>query len=245
MADDVRIAIFSDVHGNLEALDAMIEDAEQEQATEWICLGDIVGYGADPERCIERVRARCTTVLRGNHDDEAAGNRSLSDYNPVARAALEFVRETLCADSKRYLHGLPYTGATDHYAAVHASLADPPLFDYVCDAQSALEHFGVQSQAIAFCGHTHVPCVWELTRRTLRLSPPADFTLRRDRRCLVNVGSVGQPRDGDPKACYVLFTPGASRIEFRRVEYDMDTAQRKIRKAGLPGFLALRLAVGR
>jgi predicted phosphodiesterase len=241
----VRIAILSDVHGNLEALRAVIVDAEKAGATEMICLGDVVGYGADPQECLTLVRANCRVILRGNHDEEAARDRPLVGYNPVARAALEHTRKVLCDRSREFLHDLPLTHSSPHFSAVHSSLADPEEFDYVCDAESAFLHFEVQSDNLCFCGHTHVPCIWERTRHSLRVSPPHEFVPRRDRRCLVNVGSVGQPRDGNPDACYVLLEPESRRLSFRRIPYDLRQTQRKIRKAGLPEFLAIRLSIGR
>ena len=241
-------AVFSDVHGNLEALEASVRDAVSHGAERFVCLGDVVGYGADPNACCERVRKLGATVVRGNHDHACSHRVSLDWFNPLAAAAVRWTRLRLTAENRDWLRELPYEAADGNRAQfVHGGLDDARHWPYLFEGRDAEPHFRKQSLPLCFVGHTHAPAVFvQLGSRIL------EATLRPFRtggaegaKAVVNVGAVGQPRDGDPRACYVLFDPDTGTLVPRRVEYDMDSAAGKILAAGLPKQLALRLFLGR
>ena len=243
----MQLAIFSDVHSNLPALEAVLADIEQRGVTQRVCLGDIVGYNAEPAECVERVRPICEVILQGNHDAAAAGGVDLSWFNPVARAGLEYARDRLTEEQRRWLCELPLVKARAGWTYVHASLWDPAEWEYVTSAPTAVMHFHQQATALGFCGHTHRPLIWNQDNSGLSVITPRDksISLNGPGKHLVNVGSVGQSRDGDSRACYVLFDPEALTVEFHRVAYDVAREQKAIRAAGLPDMLALRLEMGR
>ena len=245
----MRYGILSDIHGNLEALDAVLEALADERIDRYLCLGDIVGYGASPNACLDRVTGLTTVVIAGNHDHAAIGKLDIATFNHFAAEAALWTRRQLTPDERRYLAELPYTRQIDDLYAVHASPANPEDWTYLTSLWLADEAFDGMPGDIALCvlGHTHTPVIFE--RRTAqdrsRQIPAATLGLESECRYIVNVGSVGQPRDGDPRAAYCVYDTGERRIEIKRVSYDVETAQRKIRAAGLPDILAERLAYGR
>lgn len=244
---DSILAVFADVHANLEALQAVLADMDAQAVTQRVCLGDIVGYAANPAQCLEMVRALGCTVIKGNHDAAAAGNAALDDMRDVAQNGIEFARLKLSPEQRAYLDGLPLTVSDGHCEFVHASLNVPAEWHYVMREREARAHFAAQTRRLSFCGHTHIPMVWHLSNtgniKTWRghgriQVPPGGKTL-------VNVGSVGQPRDLCPAACYAICDSKARWVEFRRVDYDIRKARRKIVRAGLPRYAAQRLPLGR
>ena len=241
------MAVFGDVHSNMEALRAVLEDMEGLQIRHRVCLGDTVGYAANPGQCLEAVRSLGCPVLKGNHDELAAGDGALNEMNDVARSGIEFSRRKLTPKQREYLAGLPLVISEGDCQFVHASLDAPAEWFYVVQEPDACAHFRVQPCSICFGGHTHVPRVWH------RGSDGEITTRRGDGRIelpnrgitLINVGSVGQPRDLCPDACYVVFNPQARWVEFRRIAYDVRKTKRKILRAKLPRFTAQRLSLGR
>jgi diadenosine tetraphosphatase ApaH/serine/threonine PP2A family protein phosphatase len=225
----LKYAIFSDIHSNLEALKAAV------------CLGDIVGYGPDPAECLESVRAMKCPTVRGNHDHHAALPKLPSWFSPLALAGLVYSRAHLSKVQKKYLARLPLTLENESFEAVHASLDRPMTWPYVLDGTEAEWHFEAQKKPVCFCGHTHQPCVWHYEKK---LFHPGVGTIKLNAtdRFLVNVGSVGLPRDEDHRACYVIYEPKLRQVKFRRVPYDVAGTQGKIIKAGLPPELAAKLA---
>lgn len=241
-------AVFSDVHGNLEALEAALRDARAQGAGRFVCIGDVVGYGADPNACCERVRATGAAVVRGNHDHACSYRVSLDWFNPLAAAAVRWTRLRLSAENREWLRGLPWTETLDDRTqAVHGGLQDPRHWPYLFEGRDAGPHFAKQSAPLCFVGHTHVPVVFAQMGGNLFEAPLGPFHVEPAEgvKAVVNVGSVGQPRDGNPKACYVLYDPATGAVAPRRVEYDIESAARKILEAGLPKQLALRLFLGR
>ena len=238
-----RTAVFSDVHGNLPALDAVLEDMKAQEVTDYFCLGDIVGYGAEPGECLEKVRALKCPVLKGNHDAAVTGE-SIMPLHSAAQQAVEYTKKQLSTEQKEYLRGLPLVHCGKRFHAVHASFHEPPDWYYVMDVVDAAMCFYCERAPLLFCGHTHVPAVWESKNICRYLRPKNPFTLEKGSRYLVNPGSVGQPRDGDPRASYLIYESASNRLFFRRVEYDIDRAQRTILEAGLPERLAERLEEG-
>jgi diadenosine tetraphosphatase ApaH/serine/threonine PP2A family protein phosphatase len=240
----VRYAVISDIHGNLEALEAVLDDAAA-RADGVLCTGDVVGYGADPVACVELLATRATTIVAGNHEHAVAGLLDLDWFNPYARAAAEWTRTRLDTDHMSYLAALPLTAELADATLVHASPREPDEWDYLVSAGDGLDAFPAFSTRLCFVGHSHVPAVWSLGSSGPEYLPgTVDVTLEQGRRYLVNVGSVGQPRDGDPRAAYALWDMEKGRIAIRRVTYDVERAQRKILAGGLPRLLSDRLSRG-
>ncbi len=240
------IAVISDIHANLEALEAVLADAAREGAKRIICLGDVVGYGADPNRCVELVHEKAAVTVIGNHDAAILDEQGADNFNYVARAAIVWTREQLTPENLEILRGLPVEHVEGGARFVHSSPDSPLDWNYVLtesDARAAFDSFG---EAICFIGHSHVPARVILNADgTIEVVHEMDFRVPEDGRSLVNVGSVGQPRDGNPHASYALFDAASRRVIAKRVEYDRVAAAAKIMDAGLPDVLARRLALGR
>jgi len=244
--DSRRIAVFSDIHGNLEALKAVLADMDEMAVQDKFCLGDIVGYGPDPAKCLELVRDLGCPILLGNHDDGCVALEPDSSFNAYALAGLELARGQLSDEQKDFLKTLPKKIEADGFTVVHASLCDKEAWPYVIDTRDAISHFNFQSQPVCFCGHTHKPAVWRQFKDTVQglpIAPPV--TLDPDEKYLINVGSVGQSRTLNSDACYVVYDTQTRKIEYRFIPYAFKKTQQKIIRAGLPRFLAQRLALGR
>ena len=245
----MRYLILTDLHGNWEALQAVL-DASRGQYDQILCLGDLVGYGADPNPVVEWTRSNVAVVVRGNHDRACAGLEDLEWFNPVARVAAEWTHAQLTPDNLAYVAALPKGPIpVDSFQVMHGSLLDED--EYMVVASDAGQAFPYLETTLAFFGHTHLQGGFEWARNRVRSlgrpNPQEEMVLELDPECayLINPGSVGQPRDGDPRAGYVLYNPDDRFLTFRRVAYDISAAQEKIRRAGLPDLLADRLAVGR
>ncbi len=227
----------------------MLGDAATEGAREILCLGDVVGYGADPVACIEQLGERATAVVAGNHEHGALGLLDLAWFNHFARAAALWTGTQLRPDHRRYLERLPLTAVVEEATLVHASPRSPDEWDYIISAEDGFEVFGDFDTRLCFVGHSHRPGVWSLGSSGpdhvggLGV-PEASVKLEDGRRYLVNVGSVGQPRDRNPRAAYVIWDREARTVAVRRVTYDYRAAAGKILAAGLPRLLADRLADG-
>jgi diadenosine tetraphosphatase ApaH/serine/threonine PP2A family protein phosphatase len=241
------LAVFSDIHSNLEALEAVLADMDTLSIRHRVCLGDIVGYAANPAKCLKLVRSLGCPVLKGNHDAVTANDDALDDMRDVARVGIEFARRKLTIEEREYLGGLPLTTAEGDCEFVHASLNRPEDWIYLVHQKTLQGHFKAQTHRICFGGHTHVPCIWHLSSDG-ELSPlgcRGRVELPANGKILINVGSVGQPRDLCPDACYAVCNPQAGWVEFRRVHYDVAKTRRKISRAKLPAFAAQRLSLGR
>ena len=245
MAEE-RIAILGDVHANIDALNAVVEDARAEAVTTFHCVGDVVGYNANPQECVDLIRSICTVVVRGNHDHYCSHDVSLSDFQPNAAIAIEWTRKQINEESVKWLANLPMTKTffQQSFSIVHATLDMPEQWGYVFDAFDAAAHFTYQPTPLCFHGHTHCPMIYEKQMGAVYRIDAQDFTLHPGRKYFINVGSVGQPRDGDPRAAYLLYDPQERKVRFRRVPYDIAAAQAKVREAGLPERLAERLSFG-
>jgi diadenosine tetraphosphatase ApaH/serine/threonine PP2A family protein phosphatase len=238
------IAVISDIHGNLEALEAVLDDARREAVQSVVCLGDIVGYGADPNGCVERVLAEAKATVLGNHDAAACDPSLAKNFNEVARTAIRWTREQLTKPNLDALRALPYDIVDGDTRFVHASPDHPPEWHYILTEQEAWNAFEACPESICFVGHSHVPLRVVLRRGRLVVVDGDVVEVGEEERALLNVGSVGQPRDGDPRAAYALWDPAARRMVARRLEYDLAKAARKIQEAGLPPILAKRLTIG-
>ena len=241
----MRYAIFSDIHSNREALDAVLEAIRVDGVDQVVCAGDLVGYAAEPEAVVAAVRAAAHAVVAGNHDWAAAGRISLEWFHPVAHAAMVWTTTQLSDPTRQYLAALPLTWRDAHVTVAHGTLHEPEQFHYLLDADVATRSLALQETPVAFVGHTHVPIVFSTTPDgDVRMLYDRAVTVQPGRRYLVNVGSVGQPRDHQPTACYCLYDTERQRLEFRRVPYAVSQTQAKIRAAGLPDWLADRLTRG-
>ena len=236
--------LLSDIHANLEALEAVLGAVDERKPDRVLCLGDVVGYGASPNECLDLVRRRSQLVLLGNHDAAASGGPEAARFNVYARAAAEWTARTLTRENREYLQKLPLTSAQSGFLCVHASPATPRDWEYLLDRFDAEPQFAYFSEPVCFIGHTHQPAVFQADPAGTRSLPPRTFRLEPHRRYIVNVGSVGQPRDRDPRACFVVLQEGSGDLEYVRVPYDVEGAQAKIRAAHLPEVLAARLATG-
>ena len=240
----MRFLILSDIHGNWEALEGVLASAEGR----WdraVCCGDLVGYGADPNACVDWVRDNVSPVIRGNHDRACAGIEDLEWFNPIARAAALWTQEALTSENAEYLRALAKGPAElGEFAMVHGSPLDED--EYVVGLEEARELASYLPAPRCFFGHTHIQGGFEYRRNNLRALVHGDreTALDRDSWYLVNPGSVGQPRDGDPRAAYALYDSDEDRVELVRTPYNIFEAQRKILEAGLPEPLALRLDIG-
>ena len=236
--------VLSDIHGNLDALRAVLADAAP-RTDALICLGDVVGYGPEPEPCLEPSAERATALVSGNHEHGVAGLLDLDWFNPLARAAVEWTQTRLDDDHRRYLSGLPLRAELGEATLVHASPDRPEEWDYLVDAEDGLAAFSAFTTRVCFVGHSHRPAVWSLGSWGPAFRPgPLELTIEAGRRYIVNVGSVGQPRDRDPRAAYAIWDVEARQIASRRVAYDIAAVRGKIARAGLPTFLADRLVAG-
>ncbi|MEW6749920.1 MAG: metallophosphoesterase family protein [Candidatus Latescibacterota bacterium] len=248
----MRTAIISDIHANLEALEAVCQRAAGLGVEAWVCLGDIVGYGVDPAACLARVRSLTEVVVLGNHDAAAAGLLGTHEFSAPARRAVEWTASRLSEAERAWLASLPLTRERGSCLFVHAEPRAPASWGYVLSADEAADALQATAAHHCFIGHSHHPFVcaarqgWAIHRRWLEWLPvgPAPVLLEGNRRYLVNVGSVGQSRDGDPRACFVVWDEEQASLQFVRTPYDVAGAQAKIRAAGLPASLAERLAGG-
>lgn len=235
--------ILSDIHANLEALEAVLRDASG-RYDQMLCLGDLVDYGGDPNAIVEWARANLRVIIRGNHDKACCGEDPLENYNAAARASAMWTRTMLAPDHVAYLERLARGPLRyENFDLVHGSPADEDEYLVtVADAEGAWDAIGAP---LTFFGHTHLQGGFLFTRSGVTRIPKGGFLeLEPDHYYLINPGSVGQPRDGDPRAAYALYTPAAHTIEYRRVAYDVEKAAGKIQAAGLPQQLAARLFVG-
>jgi len=243
--DSLRNLVISDIHSNLEALEAVLDDAGS--VDEIWCLGDVVGYGPDPNGCIELLESMPHQSIAGNHDWATVGKLDLDDFNRDARQANLWNREQLTPRSLAYLNSLSERLIVGEFTLVHGSPRHP-IWEYVMDAATAFENFAYFAGLFCFVGHTHVPAVFGLDgaqERVADLMPCLNVPVELDTgRLIINPGSVGQPRDGDPRASYVVLDTGANTVEYYRVPYPIEVTQKKMVELGLPPRLVTRLQYG-
>jgi diadenosine tetraphosphatase ApaH/serine/threonine PP2A family protein phosphatase len=246
----VRLALFADIHANRQAFDACLAAARAGGAERFICLGDLVGYGGDPEWTIDTMMALAeggTIAVRGNHDH--AISVPSGTMNAEAEAVIEWTRDRLNADQRRYLAGLPFTLKEDDRLYVHSEASNPARWLYVRDSSDAARSMVAVPAQITLCGHIHCPALYSMSSAGKMTSfvptTGAPVQLLSGRRWLAVLGSVGQPRDGDPAAAFAMYDTDGREITYYRVPYDIDAAAERIRENGLPVWLADRLFIGR
>ena len=240
----MKYAVIADIHSNLEALEVVLADAKAQQCTHYCCIGDVVGYGANPRECLEIVRSMGMPCVKGNHDEYCSMDETLEGFNPHAAEAVQWTRQQLTPDDRQWLRDLKYVRLVASFSMVHATLDVPQRWGYVFDKLAAAASFTYQNTGVCFFGHTHVPVAF-IRDSMVRGGTYSKFKVEPGRKYFVNVGSVGQPRDLNPKAAYVIYDLDEQTIELRRLDYDIPKAQQKILEAGLPPRLAERLSHGK
>lgn len=243
----MKLAVLSDVHANLEALQAVVRDIESRAVEKVFFLGDAVGYGANPNECVDIIDSLCEIKLLGNHDYVALGLESSRNFNPMAQKSIKWTREQLSDTTIEKLSDFEMEESFLDYFMVHATPDNPSEWNYILSKQEALENFDHFSQRFCLVGHSHMPCAFMLDREGVISVSTAEeaFTAEQEFRYIINVGSVGQPRDGIKDACYLLIDNEAGHFDFIRVPYELDKAQEKMQDAQLPKYLITRLASGK
>lgn len=242
----MRYGIFADVHSNLEALDAVIAAYKKESVDVYLCVGDVVGYGANPKECIAKVKSLGLVTIAGNHDWAAVSLFSPETFNPFAKEAILWTRKQLDDGEKDFLETLKLVHKNENLTLVHGTLDSPRDFNYMSDGYIAEESFMRMETNICFIGHSHIVGTFikeDNDRISYRLD--ANFGIKPENKYIINVGSVGQPRDSNPKAAYCIYDSDKKEIQIKRVEYDTKTARKKIVEVGLPIFLGDRLFLGK
>jgi len=241
------LAIISDIHANIEALTTVYRWLDQNKVDEVICLGDVVGYGADPNPVCELIRQRCKVCLLGNHDAAVIGAMATDYYQPPAKEAIYWTRTQLGEDNFRWLYALPFTHTREDAAYFHAAPFKPSGWYYVVRAQDAQHHntslYG-RLRRWNFVGHSHLTLAYAINGKKTKDVTGEELTGKDDRKYLVNVGSVGQPRDRDPRLCFGVYDPNFDTFRHVRLPYDIESTARKIVDAGLDAKFARRLFVG-
>jgi len=241
----MKFAIFGDIHANLHALEAVLADASEQACTHYVCMGDVVGYNAFPSECLDKVRALECPVVKGNHDEQASMFGFQEGFNALAEEAMNWTRDQLSESDKEWLRALRLQRQVRDFTIVHATLDTPHKWGYVFNQLDAAASFSYQHTALCFIGHTHAPKAYIRDGSVRTISLDENLQIQPGKKYLVNVGSVGQPRDGDPRSAYCVYDTVSNEIALRRLEYDLPAAQKAILDAGLPPRLAERLAVGR
>jgi len=242
----VQIALISDIHGNLEALVSVLNQIEKLRVDEIHCLGDVVGYGCNPIECLNLIDKNAKVKLMGNHEYAILGHISTDTYTAIAKMSTEWTRNTLTDREFSIISDFKMKKSFDNILMVHASPYENDYWRYILTPEEAYRAFEDISEKICFYGHSHIPMIFTESSSGLpRRQVGHDFDPFEESRYLVNIGSVGQPRDNDPRACFVTFDTESQDIKYHRVEYDINKAQSKMTKAKLPEMLINRLAVGR
>ena len=244
----MRLAFISDIHANLEALEAVLADIGQQKIEETICLGDIVGYGANPNECAELVREKTLTILLGNHDAASVNLLATHHFNSHAKIAIEWTAGALKNEFKSFLLSLPLTITRDGLTLVHATPYEPNMWYYITSLEEAAFNFQYFETDVCLVGHTHIPIIIVLdNKKEVYVHQGGRINVRemKGSRFLINVGSVGQPRDRNPQSCYAIFDTETGDFSYRRVAYDIEKAQAKMKKIKMPEFLVNRLKEGR
>jgi len=243
----LRYAILSDIHGNLEAFQAVLKDTAAQGVQKIIFLGDIVGYGGNPRECIDLLQEKTEAIVAGNHDWGVAGKTNTTHFNSIARTAISWTVSQLSSEHKEFLAHLPLQREEGSFTYTHATPINPKKWNYIFSRKEALRNIQALKHELCFVGHSHIPIIFALTRfgKLLFTTKFSEFTLEEETRFLINVGSVGQPRDANPQAAYGILDTEKREFSLRRVKYDIAIAQRKIISAGLPPVLADRIGMGR
>ena len=245
----MRYAIISDIHSNLEALRSVLKQIESENIDSIFCLGDIVGYGPHPGECLELVQQHCEIIITGNHDFACIESEELDYFNQYAKSAIEWTVAKLSRQELRYLKTLPFDRKVDDIYLVHSNPYDPRSWGYILSLDDAIDNFPCFQEKICFIGHSHHPenflqnSAGNHSKYNYKLDPK--IKIEQDSRYIINIGSVGQPRDGNPAAAFGILDLAEQTYELKRVSYDIHKTYQDMMSVGLPQFLADRLFMGR
>lgn len=241
----MKIAIISDIHGNYDALEAVLEDIDQQGGvTQIYCLGDIIGYGAMPNECTAKIREIGAIRVAGNHDFASVGKLSFEFFNTYAKKSAVWTKDQLTQENIDWIQESDYKKEVENFTLVHGTPFSPEMFHYISTLNDAKVSFEEMNTEICFVGHSHVPIVFFDTN-PISYVVKDEIKISKKEKTIINVGSVGQPRDENPKSCYALYDDEEGTVKLVRVKYDIDAAYAKIIKAGLPEILAARLREGR
>jgi len=241
----VKLAFFSDVHANLEALNAVLEDFSRQKVDRSFFIGDAVGYGADPNPCVKAICEASRIRIMGNHDYAALGQIETLQFNQYARLSIEWTKEVLSAESIQLLSVFTAQEEREGFHLVHATPKDPLEWEYLLDLDDAEENFGYFQAPVCLIGHSHKPLIVRKYKdEHATLYPENSVVLEPHWRYIINIGSVGQPRDGNPKACYLLYDSDRREARLVRVAYDVASVQKKMKALDLPEYLIERISAG-
>ncbi len=238
----MNIAVISDIHSNLAALKQALSYIQDENVDKIVCLGDIIGYGPRPNECVELVQHNCPVCLLGNHDHAVLGLTDTYHFNQYAREAVNWTRRTLTVQNRVYLEGLPFLHHENEILYVHSTPVHPEEWHYILSEYEARQYLDRIKQRVCFVGHSHIPVVFSSDGGSVYQEEMIlDF---QNKKYIVNVGSIGQPRDGDPRLCFVTFDTTNGLLRFIRLEYPVQETYDEILENQLPPFLAMRLLAG-
>ena len=240
----MRYAIFSDIHSNLEALEVVLSEYEKRNIDKYYCLGDIVGYAANPKECIQIIQDRKIDTIAGNHDWAVSARFGVNYFNEYAKAAVLWTQNKISDAEKEFLDKLELVRNEVDFVLVHGTLIEPEKFHYMLNGYVVSKTFELMGCELCFVGHTHRAEAFIKKDDKISNSTKARVKIQEDTQYIINVGSVGQPRDNNPKACFCIYDSDEKEVEFLRIEYDRASAQSKIINGGLPIFLAQRLSTG-
>ena len=239
-------AIFSDIHANMEAFEAVLNDIKRQKVDSNVFLGDIVGYGPNPNECIELLRENCDVIISGNHDAAVTGDTNTTFFNSYARESVIWTVKTITKENLAFLKTLKSSDILEDFQVAHSTPFEPDSWSYLTSLQDAHENYQTLERDVCFIGHSHQPLIIEFVDE-VNVLPIKDMykTLNKNRKYIINAGSVGQPRDMNPEACYMTYDTKTGTIEYRRVEYNIEKVQKKMKKHELPAYLIDRLSIGR
>ena len=240
----MKYAILGDIHANLEALQAVLRDAQNEKVTHYACVGDVVGYAANPRECMDAIRKLDCPLVKGNHDEYASVDDDCVNFRPMAADAIRWTRKQLTDEERQWLRDLKFVRFVETFTIVHATLDMPQKWGYVMDKLAAASSFSYQSTQVCFYGHTHQPCVF-IRDGVIRGGQFEKVRVEPGKKYFINVGSIGQPRDGNPLAAYAIYDMVSGVITLKRLSYDIKKTQEKIYAASLPEKCATRLEIGK
>lgn len=240
----MKYGIMGDVHGNFEALNAVLEFMDKSGVQRYVSVGDIVGYGANPSECLHQIRGLKTLIVAGNHDYAAVGKLNIEFFNTFARESAIWTSQTLSNEEKDYIRNLKLIEQEADFTVVHSTLYSPEMFEYIQTSYDAHLSFEQQTTTLAFMGHSHIPVNF-FKRRTVTFNMDTEVEITPGQKVMVNVGSIGQPRDENPDSVAVIYDSDEHLVRVQRIRYDVEKAANKILAAGLPEILAERLKYGR
>lgn len=243
----MKFLILSDIHSNFDALKSVLDFVKknyQNDFPEFICLGDVVGYGAEPNECLDTVFSLTERILLGNHECGVLGKTNIGFFNYSAKESILWTKKVIKKEYFEKLKKLNYTFSLEEFKFSHSTFQNPSYWNYITSIYEAEDEFDYQDFKILFIGHTHIPVVYEKNEDNVKIIQPKDLKIEKKSRYIINVGSVGQPRDGDSRSSFVLFDTENMVVKFHRVEYDIKSAMKKINDRKLPRILADRLEKG-